>query len=196
VSFLRRDVRAVQPRKRWAPGAVAGLDGSIDPPNEVGMALCVYGDAGWGREVQRGKYVDGRFSHDLVTASASAIREHWHPDPPPTWVTALPSSSQRGIVDTFARSLAARLGLPYVEILTVLAAAEPQKAMENSAQQLRNAHAKLAIDGSLVLPGPVLLVDDIVDSGWTLTVAGWLLRTHGSGPVHPFALAVASARDS
>jgi ATP-dependent DNA helicase RecQ len=46
-----------------------------------------------------------------------------------------------------------------------------------------------------VLPGPVLLVDDIVDSRWTLTVAGWLLRTSGSGPVHPFALAVASARD-
>jgi ATP-dependent DNA helicase RecQ len=67
--------------------------------------------------------------------------------------------------------------------------------MANSAGQLRNAHAKLAIDGSGVLPGPVLLVDDLVDTRWTLTVAGWLLRTHGSGEVHPFALAVASARD-
>jgi ATP-dependent DNA helicase RecQ len=46
-----------------------------------------------------------------------------------------------------------------------------------------------------VLPGPVLLVDDLVDTRWTLTVAGSLLRTHGSGEVHPFALAVASARD-
>ena len=54
---------------------------------------------------------------------------------------------------------------------------------------------KVAIDGSAVQPGPVLLVDDIVDSRWTLTVAAWLLRTHGSGEVHPFALAVASARD-
>ncbi len=88
-----------------------------------------------------------------------------------------------------------REAIEAVDALTVLDGAEQQKAMQNSAQQLRNAHRKLDIDGSVVLPGPVLLVDDIVNSGWTLTVAGWLLRTHGSGPVHPFALAVASARD-
>ncbi|MCB1016960.1 MAG: recombinase RecQ [Acidimicrobiales bacterium] len=37
--------------------------------------------------------------------------------------------------------------------------------------------------------GPVLLVDDLVDSRWTLTVAGAALREAGAGPVHPFALA-------
>ena len=42
--------------------------------------------------------------------------------------------------------------------------------------------------------GPVLLVDDLVDSRWTLTVAGSLLRGAGSGPVYPFALAVAAPR--
>lgn len=35
----------------------------------------------------------------------------------------------------------------------------------------------------------VLLVDDMVDSRWTMTVAAWLLRTHGSGEVWPLALA-------
>jgi ATP-dependent DNA helicase RecQ len=195
VSFLRRDLRTVKPRLMWAPDAVVGLSGKIKPPNGVGMALCVYGDAGWGRDVQRGKYVDGAFSRELVEASARAIRDRWHPTPEPTWVTALPSNAEGGLVDVFARSLADRLGLPYVEVLTVVDGAEPQTAMQNSAQQLRNAHAKLGIDGSAVPPGPVLLVDDIVDSGWTLTVAGWLLRTHGSGDVLPFALAVASGRD-
>ena len=43
---------------------------------------------------------------------------------------------------------------------------------------------------------PVLLVDDMVDSGWTLTLAAVLLQHHGSGPVHPFALAKASPRGS
>jgi ATP-dependent DNA helicase RecQ len=43
-------------------------------------------------------------------------------------------------------------------------------------------------------PVPVLLVDDIVDSGWTMTLAAALLRRHGSGPVYPFALAKASPR--
>jgi ATP-dependent DNA helicase RecQ len=36
---------------------------------------------------------------------------------------------------------------------------------------------------------PVLLVDDLVDSRWTLTVAGRALRLAGSGPVLPLALA-------
>ena len=66
--------------------------------------------------------------------------------------------------------------------------------MLNSVQQLRNAHGKLAVDAAAVRPGPVLLVDDLVDSGWTLTVAGWLLQSNGSGPVHPFALADAGQR--
>jgi ATP-dependent DNA helicase RecQ len=43
-------------------------------------------------------------------------------------------------------------------------------------------------------PLPVLLVDDMVDSGWTLTLAAVLLQHHGSGPVYPFALAKASPR--
>jgi ATP-dependent DNA helicase RecQ len=34
----------------------------------------------------------------------------------------------------------------------------------------------------------VLLVDDLVDSRWSLTVAGRLLRLAGSGPVLPLAL--------
>ena len=195
VSFLRRDLRTIKPRKLWPVDGVAGLTGGIKPPNEPGMALCVYGDAGWGREVQRGKYVDGAFSKELVDASAKAIRDRWHPTPPPTWVTALPSNATRGLVGSFARAVADRLGLPYVESLSVLHGAEPQKTMQNSVQQLRNANDKLAVDGSAVLPGPVLLIDDIVDSGWTLTIAGHLLRTHGSGEVHPFALAVATARD-
>ena len=37
--------------------------------------------------------------------------------------------------------------------------------------------------------GPVL-VDDMVDSRWTLTVSAWLLRRAGAGPVWPVALAM------
>ncbi len=195
VSFLRRDLRTIKPRLQWAPDAVDGLSGKITPPNQVGMALCVFGDAGWGREVQRGKNVEGAFSRDLVDASAKALRDRWRPTPAPAWVTAVPSGARPGLVGAFARSLAERLDLPYVEVFNVPEGTEPQHAMQNSAQQLRNAHAKLKIDGSAVLEGPVLLVDDLVDSGWTLTVAGWLLRTQGSGAVHPFALAAANARD-
>ena len=205
VSFLRRDLRSIKPRLQWAPDAVDGLSGKIAPPNQVGMALCVEGDAGWGREVQRGRRVDGAFSADLVDASAKAIRDRWRPSPPPMWVTAVPSAARPGLVEGFARSLAGRLGLPYVATLATIPGGAPQGSMQNSAQQLANAVTRLRVEegsdgggpgSSPAVPdGLVLLVDDLVDSGWTLTVAGWLLREHGSGPVHPFALATASGRD-
>jgi ATP-dependent DNA helicase RecQ len=63
-----------------------------------------------------------------------------------------------------------------------------QKAMANSSQQARNIDGSLAITKSLP-SGPVLLLDDMVDSRWTLTVAAYLLTTNGSGPVYPLALA-------
>lgn len=170
------------------------MSGRIDLPNEPGMALCVYGDAGFGRLVQRGKYVDGDFSQELVDGSAEAIREHWHLMSA-TWVTALPSAARAGIVDRFARRLAARLGLPYVETLSVRTEGRPQKEMQNSVQQSSNAMSRLGVVEPAVRDGPVLLVDDIVDSRWTLTVSGWLLRSHGSGPVYPFALAQATSSD-
>jgi ATP-dependent DNA helicase RecQ len=194
IEFLRRDLRTIDPRRRW-PAGLEDVSGTIQPLNERGMALCVYGDAGFGRDVQRGKYVDGVFSAELVTAAARAIRDRWRSSPAPTWVTALPSTAQRGIVHDFATRLAAALGIPYVDVLTVREGGLPQKAMQNSFQQANNALGKLDVTAENVLPGPVLLVDDIVDSRWTLTVAGWRLQRSGSGPVHPFALAVAAGRD-
>ena len=64
----------------------------------------------------------------------------------------------------------------------------PQKLMENSAQQLRNVDGVFEIRGS-VPAGPILLVDDVADSRWTMTVLGDLLLSDGSGPVYPFVVA-------
>ena len=71
--------------------------------------------------------------------------------------------------------------------------APEQKAMQNSTMQARNVLVSLSIEGS-VPTEPVLLVDDIIDSGWTLTMAGYLLRSRGGGEVYPFTLAQASGR--
>lgn len=68
---------------------------------------------------------------------------------------------------------------------------QPQTAMHNSAQQVRNVWAAFKV--SEVPGGPVLLVDDVADSKWTLTVVASALRQAGSGPVHPFVLASAIA---
>ena len=45
------------------------------------------------------------------------------------------------------------------------------------------------------MSGPVLLVDDIIDSGWTMTVIAALLRQAGSDEVYPVALATTRPGD-
>jgi ATP-dependent DNA helicase RecQ len=66
--------------------------------------------------------------------------------------------------------------------------------MENSTQQVRNLLGAFSV-GRDILEAPVLLVDDVIDSGWTMTMIAVLLRLKGSGPVFPFALARATAGD-
>lgn len=60
--------------------------------------------------------------------------------------------------------------------------------MQNGAQQLANAKGTFAVSDP-VASTPVLLVDDIVDSRWTVTYIGFLLRQAGSGDVLPVVLA-------
>jgi ATP-dependent DNA helicase RecQ len=51
-------------------------------------------------------------------------------------------------------------------------------------------YRRLSVPAGLELgAGPVLLVDDVVGSGWTMTVAAMLLRRAGAPAVLPFALA-------
>ena len=161
---------------------------------EEGRALSLWGDAGWGDTVRRGKYDANHFSNDLVEACAGMIHD-WQPRPAPTWVTFIPSLRHPDLVPTFARRLAAILGLPCVNALTKVEERPPQKEMQNSARQVLNLDGALAVAKDAVQPGPVILVDDLVDSRWTLTVGAWLLRKSGSGAVFPVALAQVTGFD-
>jgi ATP-dependent DNA helicase RecQ len=156
---------------------------------QPGKALCIWGDAGWGGLVRQGKYHDRRFADDLVTACVSMIRE-WNPQPVPTWVTCIPSLRHLDLVPDFARRLAAALCLAFHTVIDKTDNRPEQKTMANSTQQARNIDGSLALCTERLPSGPVLLVDDMVDSRWTLTVAAWLLRSHGSGEVFPLALAL------
>ena len=62
-----------------------------------------------------------------------------------------------------------------------------QKEQRNSAHQQANVDGAFAVTGAVV-GAPVLLVDDLVDSGWTMTEVGRLLRRAGVPLVHPVAL--------
>jgi ATP-dependent DNA helicase RecQ len=113
----------------------------------------------------------------------------WDPQPAPAWVTCVPSLRHPDLVPDFARRLATALGLAFHVVLAKTDARPKQQAMANSTQQARNLDGSLALSGQPIPEGPVLLVDDMVDSRWTLTVSAWLLRTSGSGEVLPLVLA-------
>jgi ATP-dependent DNA helicase RecQ len=185
-AYLRGGFVAIEPRKQWPPG-LESPRGRIAADLQLapGRALSVFNDDGWGREVRRAMRETGIVPDELVAASADLVRR-WRPDPPPEWVTAVPSSGF--LVADFAARLATALGLPFRDVVARTREAPPQREMENSAQQVRNVLGAFAVGGS-VAPTPVLLVDDVFDSRWTLTAVGILLREAGSGPVYPFVLA-------
>lgn len=190
-AFLRRTSLPIEPRKRWPDGGMPHYDlkGLIptDYQAQPGKALCVWGDAGWGGLVRQGKYHDRRFSDDLVAACVKMIRE-WNPQPAPEWVTCVPSLRHPELVPDFAKRLATALKLPFHVVIVKTDNRPEQKTMANSTQQARNIDGSLALNGHPIPHGPVLLIDDMVDSRWTLTVSAWLLRQNGSGPVWPVAL--------
>lgn len=191
VAFLRRTSLPIKPREKWPVGGMPkyGIHKASTIPYQAqpGKALCVWGDAGWGGLVRQGKYHDRRFADDLVGACVKMIRE-WGPQPKPTWVTCVPSLRHPDLVPNFSKRLAAALDLPFHLVIVKTDDRPEQKTMENSTQQARNIDGSLALNGEPVPHGPVILVDDMVDSRWTLTVAAWLLRKSGSGEVWPMAL--------
>ncbi|MDA9265089.1 ATP-dependent DNA helicase RecG, partial [Planctomycetota bacterium] len=192
VEFLNRLDLPIEPRKQWPTGGMPrlGVSGRIpeDMRNQEGRALCLWGEAGMGRLVKDGKYRDGRFHEDLVAASAELVNRHY---PQVKWVCGIPSPRRPELVSDFCQRLASELKIPYLPALISSEKRREQKEMQNSVQQAKNVDGAISIDSSLLIPeGPVLLVDDMVDSKWTLTVAGWLLKAEAEvEAVYPLALA-------
>lgn len=165
-----------------------------------GCTLSVYGESGWGELVRQGKYQDGYFSDELVEAASRMIRTavrqgggRVYSDPSPAWVTCVPSIRHPELVRSFAERLASSLRLPFSNALEKTRDTNPQKEQQNSYHQLNN--LRDAFRATVKYKGrPVLLVDDMVDSRWTLTYLAALLLGAGSGPVFPLALAETTGR--
>jgi ATP-dependent DNA helicase RecQ len=182
IRFLRRRPIQIEPRRQW-PAQAGRIPAELRL--EPGRALSSLGDGGWSDLVHKGK--DEEFADRLVEASVRLIAE-WGVGP--AWITSVPSLSRPTLVASFAERLGTMLGVPVRTVVRKVRENRPQKEMENSVQQHGNVADFFRIDGP-VDSGPVLLVDDLHDSRWTLTVVGVALREAGSGPVFPFTLAAA-----
>lgn len=197
-TFLKHAEMVITPKAQVAANAFLdyGFRGNLAPQlrAQEGRVLSRWGDAGWGRTVADNKHA-GRFSDELVEAMAEMIQQRWQPSPAPQWVCCVPSRNHPELVPDFARRLAARLGLPFVDAISKVKDNQPQKGQQNRFHQCRNLDGAFAVT-QLYQGQQVLLVDDIVDSGWTLTVVAALLQQAGSGVVYPIALASSSVKDS
>lgn len=200
--FVRHSEMPLELKKQWDLSALAqyvtafGWNRANIPQSlrgEEGRVLSRWGEPVWGALVAQGKEA-GRFDDELVAAAVDLVRRRWPEASGVAWLTCIPSRRHPDLVPDFTRRLAAELGVPFRSVIEKNRDTEPQKNMENRFHQCHNLDGAFVIRSRTEIRAPVLLVDDVVDSGWTLTLVAALLKQAGSGAVFPFALASTAAK--
>jgi len=191
-------------RSQWPPGMDrlgVGLKGRIPAGEQVeaGRAVARLTDLGWGqrlRVVLREAEVGADAPPDaaLLAACVDVLRT-WGWQDRPAAVVAVPSRRRPQLVGGVARHLAHVGRLEWLGPLELVGPGPVGEPGGNSSFRLAGVASAFAVPEAMRealarLDGaPVLLVDDQVDSRWTSTVTGRLLRLAGAGPVLPFVLA-------
>jgi ATP-dependent DNA helicase RecQ len=135
---------------------------------------------------------------DELMKACARVLGSWDWAQRPGAVVAMPSRRRPALVTGVAQGLA-RLGrLPYLGALDLAHGGPTGGPGGNSAFRLAGVWQRLVVGDELrakladLGDAPVLLVDDLADSRWTMTVAGRELRVAGAGSVLPFVLALSA----
>jgi ATP-dependent DNA helicase RecQ len=205
-AFLGQAGVAIAPKKLW-PTGLSEVRGKLGPDDqaEPGRAVGRLSDLGWGgrlRDLLGPDAPDGPLPDDMTGAVVEVLKDWSRGDNPwpvrPVAVVGIASRRRPQLVG----SLAARIA--EIGRLRLLGQVEPGPqappsgggARGNSAQRVRALHGAFEIPPDLAaalsaVDGPVLLVDDLVDSGWTMTIVARELRAAGAPAVLPLALGIA-----
>ncbi len=191
--FLRGSSQVLAPRLQWPPYQALGSYGFKGKINESlrageGRALCIWRDGGWGQLVAQ-EQADGHFSDALLEAMVHLLAE-WRPQPAPAWICCVPSLRQPYPILELAMRLAQRLNLPFIACIRKLKDNQPQRLQFNSVQRCRNLDGVFQVDLRKQPYAACLLLDDSVETGWTLTLLAALLRQAGVQAVYPLVLAL------
>ena len=214
---LGRPGTAFEPRRLWPTGMDAlgvPLKGKIPAGEQAGSgrALGRLSDIGWGtrlRSLLAESAPDVPVPTEVVDALVSVLAD-WARGPGgwagpadtaggrparPVGVVAMASATRPVLVESLAARIAEVGRLPLLGRIGYAAGRPPHGPRSNSAQRLHSLAGTLVVPDELraalaATPGPVLLVDDLVDSGWTVTVAARLLRQAGADGVLPLVLAL------
>jgi ATP-dependent DNA helicase RecQ len=199
---LQRPGVEIEPRKMWPTGMKnLGVDdaaGKIPAAllADEGRALGRLTDVGWGttlRALLSDEAQDGPVTDQIADAIVKVLAA-WDWRQRPAGVVTLPSRSRPTLVTSLGQRIAGIGRLPYLGGLEYAAADGAGPRRHNSAQRLRSLWDAFTVPAAVAdavasQGGPVLLVDDRIESGWTMTVTARLLRAAGAPAVLPLALA-------
>jgi ATP-dependent DNA helicase RecQ len=200
---LARPGVSVDPRKMWPAGmkelGIDGASGKIAASRiaEPGRALGRLTDVGWGGTL-RPLFAEGAPDEPVtrqLTDAVVKVLAAWDWSSRPASVVTLPSRTRPVLVESLGQRIADIGRLSYLGSLGYATPEGPGPRRHNSAQRLASLWRALVVPDELrdalaaAGDGPVLLVDDQIDSGWTMTVAAALLRDAGASGVLPLVLA-------
>jgi ATP-dependent DNA helicase RecQ len=194
------DVRAQWPTGMSSLGVAATGKIALTERAESGRALARLTDLGWGgplRDLFDAQAADAPAPPAMLAACVRVLAE-WDWAERPAAIVGVPSRQHPLLIDSVARSLADVGRLPWMGALDWANGGPTGEPGGNSAYRLSSVWDRFAVGPELAaaltrLAGhPILLIDDLVDSRWTVTVASRLLRQQGASAVLPFALAVRS----
>jgi ATP-dependent DNA helicase RecQ len=187
------------PRTLWPTGMArlgVPVSGRIGPGDnaEPGRVLARYTDLGLGQRLRDLIQAPDAPVPDWVLPHCYRVLKEWDWTQRPVAVASVPSLRHPELVGSLAAALARAGRLVELGALTLDPAARPLEPARNSAFRLQQVFGRFRPSEVqqqwLDTPaGPILLVDDLVDSRWTMTVAAMLFRSAGAEAVLPFALA-------
>ncbi|WP_435771559.1 RecQ family ATP-dependent DNA helicase [Nocardioides sp. SYSU DS0651] len=194
---LARPGVPIDPRKQWPSGLSAlgiGLSGRIKPPAEEGRAVARLTDLGHGAAL-RGLFAvdaeDGPVPVPLARATVALLQD-WEPQV--TGIVVTESERRPQLVTDLAAGLSRFLQVPVVGRWAVVdPSVGPDRGATNSAQRVAavSRRCALRLDRPEAVSGSrLLLVDDRVVTGWSLTLAAAALHEAGASAVLPLTLAV------
>jgi ATP-dependent DNA helicase RecQ len=197
VAALDRVGVPLEARRQWPTGGDrlgVTAKGRIAPEEQAGegRALARLTDLGWGgvlRDLFAAGAPDTKISPTVLAACVRVLAE-WDWQNRPVAVVAMPSRTRPLLVDSLARGISEIGRMPYLGSLELVDGGPTGQPGGNSAFRVAGLWGRFSAGGLDIPAAPVLLVDDHVDSGWSLTVAARELRQAGATEVLPFALAL------